>query len=316
MVKVFSLLVGTILMLSANAAWAEEMVFNRILVKINDSIITQYDLDEEMKPILDQIKGRQLSESEQKQLAAYRKQALENMVNDVLIQQEVVKYGINITDDIIDQEIARVREEQGMTEEEFEDTVKADGITMDDFRVRLKKLLQKQELLGHTVHSKVLVTDSEIKEEYDARSDDYTLEKMIDLAIILLPSEISAVEVKKRIEDGQMTFAEAVTKYSVGPGKDEGGSIGELNYADLAEEWREALQGVEEGGITDPLSIQGKEALLSPVKILENRMVPLKEVRDAIYQELMDKKRETIFSDYFEKLKQSSVIVYMNGSGE
>jgi peptidyl-prolyl cis-trans isomerase SurA len=43
-------------------------------------------------------------------------------------------------------------------------------------------------------------------------------------------------------------------------------------------------------------------------------MVPLKDVRDDIYKELMQKKRETIFTDYFDKLKQSAVIIYMDDS--
>lgn len=166
------------------------------------------------------------------------------------------------------------------------------------------------------VTSKVLVTDSEIQEEYEARHEDYRLDKMVELAIILLPSDISAVEVRETILDGDLTFAEAVEKYSVGPGKDTGGSIGELSYVDLAEEWKESLNGVEAGGVGTPLTIQGKEALLSPVTISEDEMVPLDDVRDDLYKQMMQQKRETLFTEYFEKLKQSSVIIYMDKSLE
>ncbi len=295
-------------------AWSEDVVVDRILVKINDSIVTQYDLDQELKPLYQQIKDRQLSPKEQAQVQEMKRKALDGLVNDVLIQQEVNRFSILISDDILDKEIERVRNERGLTLEEFEEVVAKDGLSMEEFRTRLKKLLEKQELIGHMVTNKVVVTDSEIQEAYDARKDDYSMGKMVELAIILLPSDVSAVEVKERIANGEMTFAEAVAKYSVGPGKDSGGSIGDLSWDDLADEWTVALQGVAQGGVSAPLIIQEHEALLSPVKIAEDRMVPLEDVRNDLFRELMQKKQETVFTDYFEKLKNSSVIIYMDDS--
>ena len=314
MVKIVSLLMGAMLLICSATAQAKDLVVDRILVKINDSIITQYDLDQEMKPVYDKIKDRKLSAQEEQQLQALRKRTVDNLVNDMLIQQEVDRFGIKVDDQTLDKEIERVRKEQNFTPEQFEEMIAKDKLTMEDFRSRLRKLLEKQELIGHMVTSKVLVTDSEIQQEYEARKDDYTMDKMVELAIILLPSEVSATEVRDRITNGEMTFAEAVTKYSVGPGKESGGSIGELSWDDLADEWRDALAGVEQGGVSQPLTIQGHEALLSPVKISEDRMVPLADVRDDIYKDLMQKKREMVFTDYFDKLKQSSVIIYMDDS--
>ncbi|OIQ48863.1 Chaperone SurA precursor [Pseudodesulfovibrio hydrargyri] len=314
MVKVFSVLLGAMLLICPLTAQAKDVVVDRILVKINDSIITQYDLDQALKPVYEKIKDRTLSAAEQAQVQELRKQALDNLISDNLIQQEIKRFSINVSEENMDKEIERVRNERGLTLEEFEKVVAQDGLNMDEFRERLKKLLEKQELIGHMVNSKVVVTDSEIQEEYDARKDDYSMGKMVELAIILLPSDVSPVEVREQITGGEMTFADAVAKYSVGPGKDSGGSIGELNWVDLAEEWKSSLDGVAQGGVSSPLTIQGHEALLSPVKINEDRMVPLEDVRDNIYKDLMQKKRETVFTDYFEKLKKSAVIIYMDDS--
>jgi peptidyl-prolyl cis-trans isomerase SurA len=295
-------------------AQAKDEIVDRILVKINDSIVTQYDLDQEMRPIYAQIKGRTLSAQEQAQVREMRKKAVDNLVNDVLIQQEVKRFSIDISEEDMDKEIEHVRNERGLTLEEFEKVVAKDGLTLAEFRVHLKKLLEKQELIGHMVNSKVVVTDSEVQDEYESRKDDYSLGKMVELAIILLPDDVSPVEVRERITSGEITFAEAVAKYSVGPGKDSGGSIGELSWEDLADEWQEALAGVAQGGVSTPLTIQGHQALLSPVKLNDDRMVPLEDVRNDIFKELMQKKRETLFTDYFEKLKKSAVIIYMDDS--
>ena len=301
-------------MLSAAPGWAAEKVIDRILVKINDSIITQYELDEELRPVYEKIKDRQLSGKEQEQLSDLRKKALDNLINDVLIRQEVERFGINVSEEQMDKEIERVRKERDLTLEDFEKVVAEDGLSMEEFRVRLKKILEKQELIGHMVTSKVLVTDTEIQEEYESRSNDYTMDKMVELGIVLLPAEIPAVKVRDEILAGKITFAEAVEKYSVGPGKGAGGTIGELSWADLAAEWKDALKGVQEGGVSTPLIIQGQESLLSPIKLSENRMIPLADVRDDIYKEMMQQRRESLFMEYFEKLKKSSVIIYMDNS--
>lgn len=314
MVRFVYLLVGAIFMMTTSFAFAEEVVYDRILVKINDIIVTQYDLDEEMKPVLAKIKGRQLSDTEKKQIEKLKKQTLESMVNDALLAQEIAKYGINISDESIDREIESVKKQQNMSDEDFAEKIKEDGLTVEEFRKKLVKIFQKQELLGYMVHSKVLVTDSEIQKDYEDRREEYVLEKMVELAIILLPPDIAAVEVKKRIEDGEYTFAEAVEKYSIGPGKDQGGSIGEVTWSDLAEDWKESIVGVENGGVGQPLTVQDKEALLSPVKVVEDRLVPLEEVKENIFNRLMQEKRETSFTEYFEKLKESAVITYMDGS--
>jgi len=293
------------------SAYAAEVVYDRILVKINDDIITQYDLDEEMKPILAKVNVKNLSAAQQEQLKDLRKQTLEKMINDKLMAQEIKKYGIEVPDKAVDDEIEKLKQDRNLTDEQFAEMVKADGLTVAEFRTRMKGLIEKQELLGYMVHSKVLVTDSEIQKEYEDHRDDYLLEKMVELGIILLPPDISAVEVRKRIKDGEMTFAEAAAKYSVGPGKDKGGSIGEMDWGDLSDDWKQSIEGVSVGGVGQPLKVQGKEALLSPIKIVEDRLIPLDDVRDDISNRLMQKKREVIFTDYFDKLKQSSVIEYM-----
>jgi len=293
-------------------AQAEDVVYDRILVKINDDIITQYDLNEEMKPVLAKIGDRALNDAEKAQLENMRKQLLDRMVNDRLMQQEIKRFEIEVTPDRLDQEIERFKTERGMTDEDFAATLEKDGLTMDEFRAKFKSVIEKQELLGIMVRSKVVVTDSEVQAEYEKNRANYSMDKTVTLAIIILPPDVSAVEVRKRISDGELTFAEAAEKYTIGPGKGKGGAIGEVVWNDLADEWRSALEGLSEGEVSNPIEVQGKEALLSPVKINSDRLVPLADVHDEIFRRLTDAKRETLFEEYFNKLKQSSVIVYMN----
>lgn len=312
--KFISLLLVAVLAIPTGQAWAQGQVINRILVKINNNIITQYDLDERLAPILEQLKGRELSPAEQEKFREFQKQALADMVNDVLLDQEVMKYGVTISEEDIDHEIERIKLDRKVDDAGFEELIAQDGLTIDDFREKLKKTMEKQEVVRHKVSKKVLVTDSEIEEEYKARKAEYTLDKTVEVGLLLLPADVSATEVHMRVKDGEMTFAEAVAKYSVGPAADSGGSLGEMNYDDLSEEWRLALRGVPVGGMSEPFMLQGQEALLSLIKLSEDNLVPLEDVRDELYAEMTAKKRQQIFDEYFEELKNSAVIIYTDKS--
>lgn len=293
-------------------ACAEEFVYDRILVKVNDGIITKFDLDQEMKPVYAQLKGRVLSSAEKKQLARLRRQMLDKMVQDRLMDQEVARFGVTVDEKDIDDEIRRICKKRGMNEDEFGEVVKQDGLTLDEFRERLGEILKKQQLLSHMVSQKVVVTDTEIQEAYEADKDAYVLEKAIDLAIIMLPQDVAAKEVRKRILDGEMTFAEAAAKYSVGPASEEGGAIGEVEWSAIADDWKAALEGLEAGGVSEPLIVQGREALLELRKVAEDRMVPLEEVKDELYRKLLEQKHQEVFDGYFQDLRRRSVIVYMD----
>lgn len=312
MIRTLFIAMWALLVLAPAHVMAEEIVINRILVKINDSIITQFDLDEEIKPVLNKIKGRTLSAVEQQKYQEFRRQKLEQMVNDLLLQQEIDKYKIKISDEVVDKEVKRMMEQNGLTKEEFVSRVQEDGLTMQEFRDNLKGMIEKQELLAYMVHEKVLVTDTEVAEFYESHIDDYKLDSMVELAIIICPSDVSVIEVRKRILDEEMTFAEAAKEYSVGPNPENGGLIGDVNWDDLEESWQNSLEGVEEGGVSTPVTARGNEALLSPVKIMSDRRIPLEDVHDKIFERLMQEKRETSFDEYFEKLKQSAVIEYMD----
>ena len=89
MLRCFVCVVWLLALLAPMSSFAEEVVYDRILVKINDDIITLFDLEEEMKPIYSKIDKRKLTAAQKEQLEEHRKQTLEKMINDKLMAQEI-----------------------------------------------------------------------------------------------------------------------------------------------------------------------------------------------------------------------------------
>ena len=162
------------------------------------------------------------------------------------------------------------------------------------------------------VSTKVVVTDTEVEQEYNERKAEFSKDSTVQLALILLPAGMPAGELKAAIESGTMTFAQAAEKYSQGPGASQGGDIGFIAWKDLAPEWNAALRGLKAGQIAQPVHIKEFEGLLQVVSIKEGEELPLDSVREQIYNSLHEGKFDKVFKDYLEKLRGKAVIVYRN----
>lgn len=300
-----------ILLVTASLARAEEYVFDRILVKVNDGIILESDLSVKMKDVEKRYQ-EQGQEITQEMRQTIRSKLLEKMVEELLLELEAQRYGITVEDQDVDEEIARIKAERNLTDEQLAEILANDGFTLAQFRERIRESIKKQRIVGHMVHDKVLVTDTELKEEYEKNMDKYSTGKTLDISVIVLPPDVASKEVVKRIDDEEMTFAEAADKYSVGPGAGDGGKVNGVMRRALADEWQKALEGLEPGEMTDPMLIGGKETIILLRSVNEGDVTPFEEVKDDIMKRLMAERRKQVFDEYFQKLHDKAVIEYMD----
>lgn len=312
-VGLFGLASALLLLLTlVSAAKAEDVMVDGIVATVNGKIITRYELDEQMRPVYEQIRGRALTADEQRQVEVLRRQALDRMVDDQLILQDSERYKLKISDTEVAEQIRIFREKRQLSEEEFKKQLEKQRMSYADFERNMRRDLIKHRLIGGLVSTKVVVTDTEVEQEYQVRKAEFSKDSSVQLALILLPAGVSAQELKANIEAGQMTFAQAAEKYSTGPGAKQGGDIGFIAWKELAPEWSEALRGLKPGQISQPVRIQDFDGLLQIVKINEGEELPLEAVREQIYNSLHEGKFEKVFKEYQERLRGKAVIEYRN----
>lgn len=75
------------------------------------------------------------------------KEALENIIVEGLIKEEVKKNQIAVTKEDIDNEVKKISDQFGAGTK-FEDVLKAQGISLDDFRSQMETKLQVYKILG------------------------------------------------------------------------------------------------------------------------------------------------------------------------
>jgi peptidyl-prolyl cis-trans isomerase SurA len=291
-------------------ALAADTVLDGIVAVVNGKIITKYELDERLRPVYEQIRGRQLSTDEIMKVQELKKKALDQMVEDQLLIDESVRYKLTVSDTEVQEQIKAFLAKRKLSDEEFKRQLELQRMTRSDFMNNMRRDMIRHRLVGGVVSNKIVVTDTEIEERYNERKAEFSQDSMVELALILLPAGVSAADVKADVEAGKMTFAQAAEKYSQGPNASKGGDIGYIAWKDLAPEWNAALVGLKPGEISKPVLIQSFEGLLQVVNLKQGEVLPLEAVRDQIYQSLHDGKFEKSFQEYMQKLRDKAVIEY------
>ena len=297
-------------LLSSAPAMAEDFVLDGIVALVNGKAVTKFELDERMLPIYEKTRGRVLSADDVAQISQIRRQLLDQMIDDILIQEEAERYKIKVTDNEVQDQVKNFMAQRNLSEDELNRQLSLQRMTRKDFERNMRRDMIKHQIIGGLVSSKVVVTDSEVEAEYKARKSEFSKDSMVQLAILMVPGEQTARDLKTKIEAGAMTFADAANKFSQGPGIGHGGDIGFIAWKDMAPQWNQALQGLKPGQITNPLHVQDFYGLLQVVSLKQGEDLPLDAVREQIFQSLRDAKFEKVFKEYMQKLRDKAVIEY------
>ncbi|OEU71649.1 MAG: SurA domain-containing protein [Desulfovibrio sp. S3730MH75] len=294
---------------ASSIANAEEKVVDGVVAVVNGDIITMYEMNAKMAPILKQFGGKSLSAVELEQVKNIREQILQRFVNEMVLDQEAKRLKVNVSDKDIEGEVNRIKGNSNLSDEEFNRQLKLQKTNLEEFKDGLRKDIRKHRLLSFKVKSKVVVTEEEIKAVWNSTKVQEAEENQsVHLKLILFPTDISAEKIREEIIAGEITFEEAADKYTAGPGAGTGGDLGVLEWGDLATTWRDALAGLKVGDLSQPFKVQSSLALLKLDSYAKNEEDTFAENREEIYDRLYREKQDAVFADFIKKLREKAVI--------
>lgn len=309
MIRRFSVPAAILLFLSvflgASTARAAEFVADRIVAVANGSIITDFDLKQQVKMA---IEGGYANPANAEEMHALRRQIIDQMIMDILLEQEAGRYGIKVSDADVRASINGIMEKTGMNEEQLRKELVVQGLSWEKFFENKRLEIKKRQLVSGLV--KVVVSEDEVREAFEARHGKSAEGEYLHLRLIVLPEGMTAAAVRQEIDSGKLTFAKAATLYSQGPGAEHGGDLGVVARKDLAPDWRNALEGVAVGGVSKPFKTQGFDALLMIDSLAEAPQGDFEQEKENLYEDLYNKKMETFLKEYLDKLREKAVIEY------
>ena len=130
-----------------------------VVAIVNDGIVLRSELENQLDLIISTLEeqGGQMPPME-----TIREDVLERLILQRVQLQRADRYGIRITDEILNNAIANVASNNNVAFEEFPGVLALEGIDYNDYRNELRQQLIIEQLRQREVISRIAVTESEL----------------------------------------------------------------------------------------------------------------------------------------------------------
>lgn len=175
-----------------------------------------------------------------------------------------------------------------------------------EYRERLN-LLKDQLLVSYASEKlirAVTVTDADTESYYNEHKAELVGEESVSASHILVDSEERALEILKKIEAGELSFADAAKEYSSCPSKENGGSLGEFSRGQMVPEFDTKVFEMQVGEITKvPVKTQFGYHLIKLDGKTEAREIPYTEIKEKIKEVVLQEKQKKAYDSKINQLK-------------
>jgi peptidyl-prolyl cis-trans isomerase SurA len=230
------------------------------------------------------------------------------MINDILIRQEAKRYKVAISEAEIEAELARNIARSGIAPEKFDDELKNQGYTRQQYKERLGNMLLRQRMTTFMIARKVFVTPEEVADYYNKNKASMVSEKTVDFSVIVLPEKLPVKSIYEQLRSGSLKFEDAARKYSVDRSAVEGGKIAAVPWDKMPPDMQKLLGSLADGQMSPLLRTQGGFVILRRDDVKEAKALSLQEAAPRIEEILKAPLLEERFKEYTSQLRSKAVI--------
>ena len=284
---------------------------------VNGTIITQAELDSQMKIVMDRLRasGRLPEPSQVDQI---RSQVLENLIARELLYQESQKKGIKISEEEVNQQLIKVKA-QFPNEAEFNNALNRMNLTEASIREKLERDLALRKLIDDEITPKVTVSDSEIRAFYDNNPATFKQPERVKASHILIKVDPQAnaaqkAEAQKKIDLVQAKlqkgedFGALAKEYSEGPSGPKGGDLGYFTRGQMVKAFEEAAFAMKPGEVSGVVETRFGYHLIKVTDKTPEGTMPYNEVKEKLGEFLKQKKIQDEINVYVKKLEEKAKI--------
>ena len=233
---------------------APVQLVGRIVAVVNNEVITQFELNDRMRIVMQQLQKRGTPLPPQEVL---EKQMLERIITDRVQLQFAKETGIRVDDLQLDKTLQRIAQENNMTVEAFRGALEKDGVSFAKFREEIRDEIILGRLREREVENRITVSDGEVENFLSTRAAQSGGEDEFNLAHILVrvPEQASPEQIqgkrahaeKALAELKKVDFAQVAASYSDAPDALQGGVLGWRAASRLPALFLETVNGLKPG---------------------------------------------------------------------
>ena len=295
-------------------------VVDRVVAVVNNDCIALSELNERVEPFLRKLREANYSPEAERQMAfQLRKDVLNRMIDEKLTAQEAEKLDVKVSDNEVDAQLERIKSQHFITDEDLRNTLAEEGLTLEEYRERLRGQILQATLVNIEVKSKVAITDRDIQEYYDKHKDSFEETKKYHLRTILIKAPVSASSEDKEKARAMMEsvvralysgapFDELARQYSEDASAADGGDLGEFVLSDLSDEVQDALRNLSKGDVSRILETPEGYRILMVQDVEKTPGKSMEEAKAEIQEKLYQKVVEEDYEAWLKRLRDRSYV--------
>ena len=271
-----------------------------IIKKINNDIITTYDLEKEINYLL--ALNPQLDKIDQIKLVQI---ANKSLTKEIIRKNEIEKYKeLNLQSDQIDNVLNSLIQNLNFNDEsQFKNYLKSFDISIDYIKKKIAIENEWKNLIYSRYINSVKIDRKKLKQKINNSIEDkYQLEYNLSEIVFTKKKDISINELKREINESINTigFENTANIYSISDSSKIGGKIGWISKSNLSNEINSKIKNLDENTFSDPITI-GNNFIIIKVNEIKKTTLKINE------QEELDK---MILIETTNQLEKFSEIFY------
>ena len=263
--RLFRFLFPVALLLALASSWAqaETEMLDRVVAIVGDDVVLESELDERMAA----IKARIAQSGNNQQLppdSVLREQILDQLVLERLQMEMGRRYGIEVSEEQLDQTVQNIMRSNQLTEEQLRAELQGQGQTLEGFRDQIRREMWVNQIQQAVVNSRIEVNQQDIDSFLASTDGKFATSPNYRLGHILIsvPSGASSDEVDEAREEAETIrqelvdgadFEQMAITHSNDANALQGGEIGWRKLEQLPELFADVVAGLNEGDVSEPV---------------------------------------------------------------
>jgi parvulin-like peptidyl-prolyl isomerase len=185
---------------------------------------------------------------------------VEEAADDLCLLERAAELKIDVPEEEISEQLKGLREQNKIeTDEQFEQTLRSMGLTVDQLRARLRDQMLINRVMSREVGN-VPITEEELRQRFAREQDNYRVPEQVQLEHLVFPIGLEQGDAGRTLARAQQLVAAvrsgrdfaAVLKEETESGAATGGDLGKVAIPDLRPEVRDAVAKLNAGQVADP----------------------------------------------------------------
>ena len=285
---------------------------NKILVKVGNKIITNYELKNKILTTL--VLSKQ--NINQININKIKKQSIDSLIQKKIKQIELDKYKYEVDQSRVDNYLKSISSNNIL---EFKNIFQNNNISFDLFLEEIQIQFKWQQLILNIYSPKIEINQANIDKEINLILEKQKSFLQYRLSEIEIPINNDESD-KTKLSDitnliNENGFEDTALKFSSSSTAERKGDLGWINSKSISKNILKIIKSLEKGEISQPIIRQGSATILKLIDIKKSDInnLDLKKLRI----DLINSKKDELFNLYSQsllsKLKNTTLIEYLDG---